>query len=195
MPATLPRCGQSAGRGLTKRASALPCLRSALHWPVWPPFADDATVIHVKDSVEQIDGTRIVRYHGDGSVPLAGDGSQDFHYLAAASTVQRRSRLVRQHQHGLIGQCARDGDALLLPAGETGRAVPCAMRRVEGGEECDRALLCFRRWNAINELRAAIIEARQQRQRSGPVLEGILLDAVPQMTLEGRRLDGFSANW
>ncbi len=36
-------------------------------------------------------------------------------------------------------------------------------------------------------LRAAIIEARQQRQRSGPVLEGILLEAVPQMTLEGRR--------
>jgi hypothetical protein len=30
-------------------------------------------------------------------------------------------------------------------------------------------------------------EARRQRQRFGPVLEGILLDAVPRMTPEGRR--------
>jgi len=37
-------------------------------------------------------------------------------------------------------------------------------------------------------LRAAIAEARRQRQRFGPLLEDILLDAVPQMTPEGRRV-------
>jgi hypothetical protein len=37
-------------------------------------------------------------------------------------------------------------------------------------------------------LQAAISEARRQRQRLGPVLEGILLDAVPRMTPEGRRV-------
>ncbi|GGJ35400.1 periplasmic heavy metal sensor [Neoroseomonas lacus] len=36
-------------------------------------------------------------------------------------------------------------------------------------------------------LREAIVEARRQRQRFGPVLESILLDAVPRMTPEGRR--------
>lgn len=37
-------------------------------------------------------------------------------------------------------------------------------------------------------LREAMAEARRQRQRFGPVLEGILLDAVPRMTPEGRRV-------
>jgi len=36
-------------------------------------------------------------------------------------------------------------------------------------------------------VREAISEARRQRQRFGPLLEGILLDAVPRMTPEGRR--------
>ncbi len=36
-------------------------------------------------------------------------------------------------------------------------------------------------------VREAIAEARRQRQRFGPLLEGILLDAVPRMTPEGRR--------
>ncbi len=36
-------------------------------------------------------------------------------------------------------------------------------------------------------LRLAIEEARSQRQRFGPLLEEILLDAVPRMTPEGRR--------
>jgi hypothetical protein len=36
-------------------------------------------------------------------------------------------------------------------------------------------------------IREAIAEARRQRQRFGPLLEGILLDAVPRMTPEGRR--------
>ncbi len=36
-------------------------------------------------------------------------------------------------------------------------------------------------------LRDAIAEARRQRRRFGPLLEGILLDAVPRMTPEGRR--------
>jgi uncharacterized membrane protein len=46
-------------------------------------------------------------------------------------------------------------------------------------------------------LQAAIAEARRQRQRLGPVLEDILLDAVPRMTPEGRRvlsqMRGFAA--
>lgn len=36
-------------------------------------------------------------------------------------------------------------------------------------------------------LREAMAEARRQRQRFGPLLEAILLDAVPRMTPEGRR--------
>ncbi len=36
-------------------------------------------------------------------------------------------------------------------------------------------------------LRSAIAEARRQRQRFGPLLEDILLDAVPRMTPAGRR--------
>lgn len=37
-------------------------------------------------------------------------------------------------------------------------------------------------------VREAIAEARRQRQRFGPLLEDILLDAVPRMTPEGRRV-------
>lgn len=37
-------------------------------------------------------------------------------------------------------------------------------------------------------LRSAIAEARRQRQRFGPLLEDIVLDAVPRMTPEGRRV-------
>jgi len=36
-------------------------------------------------------------------------------------------------------------------------------------------------------LRSAIEEARRQRQRFGPLLEDILLDAVPRMSPQGRR--------
>jgi uncharacterized protein YhaN len=39
----------------------------------------------------------------------------------------------------------------------------------------------------LTALREAMAEARRQRQRFGPLLEGILLDAVPRMTPEGRR--------
>jgi hypothetical protein len=37
-------------------------------------------------------------------------------------------------------------------------------------------------------LRSAIAEARRHRQRFGPLLEDILLDALPRMTPEGRRV-------
>lgn len=37
-------------------------------------------------------------------------------------------------------------------------------------------------------LRSAIAEARRQRQRFGPLLEDIVLDAVPRMSPEGRRM-------
>jgi uncharacterized membrane protein len=46
-------------------------------------------------------------------------------------------------------------------------------------------------------LRVAIAEARRQRQRFGPLLEDIVLDAVPRMSPEGRRVlsqvHGFAA--
>ena len=58
-----------------------------------------------------------MRHHDDRNSALV-QLLKDSHDLDAGSTVEIASRLVRQHNFGVIDQRARDCDALLLAAGE-----------------------------------------------------------------------------
>jgi hypothetical protein len=88
----------------------------------------------------------------------------------------------------LGGQLSRDDAAILLGAA---RARLGALLSVQAdfvaAVERTRAEIA-RDPIDPDGLRAAIAEARRQRQRFGPLLEDILLDAVPRMTPDGRRV-------
>ena len=61
------------------------------------------------------------------------------HHLAARVLVERRRRLVGEHQLRLMDQPAGDGDALLLPAGERLGLVVDAVPQAEPREQVARS--------------------------------------------------------
>ena len=79
---------------------------------------------HQHDAVGEID--RLVDVVGDHEHGLAGLQADAAHLVlqgAAGERVERRERLVHQHDLRLDRERARDADALLHAAGELGRAL------------------------------------------------------------------------
>ncbi len=66
-----------------------------------------------------IGNIRIVGYHNDGLTVLV-ELVKDLEDFVARSGIEVARRLVRQEQPGLMDQCAGDGGALTLTAGEGG---------------------------------------------------------------------------
>jgi len=74
----------------------------------------------------------VVGDNDDAGLPLVRDLAEEVHDLAASDAVEGGGGLVGQHEGGLVGQGAGDGDALLLAAGELGgiRVGPVAHAKV-----------------------------------------------------------------
>ncbi len=81
----------------------------------------------------------LVRHHQHGAG--AGEVAQHREHLAAHLWVERAGGLVEQQHLRLHGQGPRDGDALLLAAGELGGPGAAAIAKAHALEERERALL------------------------------------------------------
>ena len=88
----------------------------------WPRL-DDPPFVHEHDAVGDVH--REVHLVGDDEHRHAGAGERSHHVEDAGDElrVERRRRLVEQHQLGVEGQRSCDRDALLLTAGQPRRVV------------------------------------------------------------------------
>lgn len=83
-------------------------------------FTVDPSVAHDQHAVAESGGFEIVRDHHDAS-SLCGVVAQQSQHARAGFGVERAGRLVREEQRRRCRQCAGDGDALLLAAGQLSR--------------------------------------------------------------------------
>src|SRR5262249_43822361 len=84
------------------------------------------------------------------------------HHGFTASRIEVSGRLVREQDQRFAGDRARDGNALLLTAGELAREVLRAMRHADPLQRRFDALLALRRLHtAISERQLAVLEHRQ----------------------------------
>ena len=82
---------------------------------------DDAALVEDDDPVGDAAGEiHLVRDDEHGHA-FVGERLHDAQYLADRLRIERRGRLVEEHQRRLHGERAGDRDALLLAAGERGR--------------------------------------------------------------------------
>ena len=85
------------------------------------PLLDDAAVLHDGDGVDAPDGGEPVRHQHGGAA--LHDALQRLLQHALGLGVQRAGGLVQQQHGGVLEHRARDGDALLLTAGELQTAI------------------------------------------------------------------------
>src|SRR5690606_33024768 len=86
------------------------------------PVRNNLAVADLDDAIGLFGNRRLVRDEDDG-VAVAVQLAEDLHYLPPARAVERAGRLVGENDLPAIHQRPRDGDALLLPAGELAGAV------------------------------------------------------------------------
>ncbi len=83
-------------------------------------------------------GERLTLIVGDvdeGDIGALLDGAQLGPHVLAQLQIQRRQRLIEQHDLGLDGERAGDGDALLLPARELADGLVGRARQVDQAEQ------------------------------------------------------------
>ena len=76
--------------------------------------------------------------------PPAWSSFEQIHHRFAVARVEVAGRFVGQEDRRLAGEGARDGDALLLAAGELARQMFRAMRHADALERFVRERLCAR---------------------------------------------------
>ena len=102
---------------------------------------DDLPFIHKDDAVGHLTGkAHLVRHAQHGHALLRETDHRVEHFLDHFR-VERRGRLVEQHDARIHAQRTRDGDALLLTAGELAGIFVGLLRNLDAGEEVHRALL------------------------------------------------------
>ena len=95
---------------------------------------DDDAAVHEDDAVRDVAGeAHLVRDHEHRHAAL-GQVLHDVEDAAHELGVERRGDLVEEHDVRVHGQRPRDGDALLLAAGELRREVVGAVRQAHLGE-------------------------------------------------------------
>ena len=95
----------------------------------------DAAVAEHDDAVGDRRGVRVVRDHHDRLAELVDRLAQQGEHLVGRLGVQVAGRLVGEHHRRAVDQRARHGDALLLAAGQLGRAVREAVAEADGGDQ------------------------------------------------------------
>src|SRR5687767_11190977 len=144
-----------------------------------PPVRD--LLIELDLAVPELDQPRAVfgdihfvrdEHHGDAvfHVQLL----EDVHDLDARPCIEVSSRLVREDDRRLVDQRPRDGDALLLPAGELIRVVIHPLAEADDLEHFLRAAVPFGRFHLVAP---AVIEQRQldvvERRRARQEVEAL----------------------
>ena len=81
-------------------------------------LADDAPVAQAQHAVGHAGDGGVVRDHHRGGAELGVDPRDHLEHQLAGLVVERAGGLVAQQHVGALGDGARDGDALLLAAGE-----------------------------------------------------------------------------
>ena len=100
-------------------------------------FVDDAAVEEVNVAIGVAGVARIVRDHADGRAALM-QLVQQVHHRLAALRIEVAGRLVGEQNDRLAGDGARDGDALLLSAGQLTGQMLRAMRHADALERVGR---------------------------------------------------------
>ena len=109
---------------------------------------DDLAAVHEDHTVRDAPGeAHLVRHHHHGHA-LPGQIGHDLQHLVDHLGVERGGGLVEEHDPRLHGERARDGDALLLAAGEVGGIVPRLVGDADPRQERARGLLRLRRATA-----------------------------------------------
>jgi hypothetical protein len=75
-------------------------------------------VFHPDDAIGEVSEAAVVGDDDDGTVLLVGETGHHFDDGLASVRVESGGGLVGEDGHGRAGDCAGDGDALLLAAGE-----------------------------------------------------------------------------
>ena len=109
-----------------------------------PLEIDDAAVEHVDLPLRAHGALGAVRDHDDGRA-VGVDAVEEIHDLARHERVEVAGRLVGEDQLRIAGEHARDGHALLLPAGELRRQMLRARGEADQLERALDALLAVRR--------------------------------------------------
>src|SRR5437868_4616931 len=80
---------------------------------------DDDALLHHREAVADLGcDAQVVGDEEHREIELLSDLVQQLEHLGLHRDVERRHRLIADQQHGLHRQCARDANALALPAGE-----------------------------------------------------------------------------
>ena len=80
-----------------------------------------------------------MRHHDHRDAPLPVQLLEDRHDLDAGARIQGSRRFVGQDQLRIVDQAARDGDALLLSAGELAGVMIGALRQTHDRQGLHRA--------------------------------------------------------
>src|SRR5215468_2532742 len=83
----------------------------------------DASVTELDNAIRILSDVGLMRHDNDREIPLDVQPLEDLHHLDRRSRVERTRRLVRKDQRGIVDQCTRKRDALLLAAGKLIRHV------------------------------------------------------------------------
>ena len=94
----------------------------------------DHAVVHEDHAVGYFLGEAHLVRHDDGGHAVLDKVADQVEHLAHHLRVERRGRLVKEHDVRLHGQRAHDRDTLLLPAGERGRIHVCLVLQADTGE-------------------------------------------------------------
>gem|GEM_PF-3938360 len=125
-------------------------------------------VFDIQYAVEDIERALIVRNHEHPCIALVGNLTKEFHHLPPEFAVERGGRLISKDKTGVIGQCAGDGDALLLPAGKGNRQIlgsRCDAKRIE---QFHCAMARFSRGSVVDFQRDLhVFQSGQKRNKIG----------------------------
>src|SRR5581483_6144737 len=87
------------------------------------PSIDDLSVAHMNDAIADGGCIRVVGDHQDGLSELLIGLPQHVEHYAGILGIEIPCRLIGEDQRRVIDQCACQGDALLLAAGEFARSM------------------------------------------------------------------------
>jgi len=87
----------------------------------------------------------VVRYHHD-RLSLGGKRREQLEQRVRRSRVQIARRLIGEEKSRRVRESTRDGDTLLLAAGQLGRKFVCLIGDAEPMEQLERAIAPFARW-------------------------------------------------
>ena len=130
---------------LTRRRNALGALllRAQEH-VVRRPLLDDDALIHEDHAVGDLAReAHLVGDHDHGGA-LLGEIAHHTEDLTHQLGVERRRGLIEEHQFRLHRQGTRDGDTLLLPAGELRRIIPGPIGEADHLQQFEGLLLDLR---------------------------------------------------